>query len=47
MSGAEAVRVGRSQPAAVGRAAVRILCAAAAGCAGAPWTTIPVGKLIG
>ena len=47
MRGADVARVARSLPAAaVGRASVRAICAAAGSCAGTPSTMIAVGKLI-
>ena len=47
MRGADVARVARSPPAAaVGRASVRAICAAAGSCAGTPSTMIAAGKLI-
>ena len=47
MRGADVARVARSPPAAaVGRASVRAICAAAASRAGTPSTMIAAGKLI-
>ena len=47
MRGADVARVARSPPAAaVGRASVRAICAAAGSCASTPSTTIAPGKLI-
>ena len=47
MRGADVARVARSPPAAaVGRASVRAICAAAESCAGTLSTMIAAGKLI-
>ena len=46
MRGAGVARVARSSPAAVGRASVRGICAAAESCAGTLSTMIAAGKLI-
>ena len=47
MRGADVARVARSPPAAaVGRASVRTICAAAESCAGTPSTMIAAGMLI-